>query len=214
MPTLRNVQGPNDHAQARVLLNEAWKSVQGTYPSVNELNAAQTIASLETVYGRAGQFAALANQGKYNWGALQRQRNPDGSCPGGTAPGLDALNPNAVNPRCFYFYPSDFEAAKAFLRSLTVSFPIRARATLAAMKTGDLLRVAQAMKYSDPAHAYFELDADAYGQRLLTRSRQIFSQISAASTPAYATNSNTNFAGLVLGVVALGTGIWYFLTKR
>ena len=199
---LTNVRGPDDHAQARVLLLEAWRAIHGRAPTTNELNAAQTIAHFETVYGRAGQFAAWAQEGKFNWGALQRVRNPDGSCPPGMQPGQDA-----ANLRCFYVYPSDYEAAKAFLRVLTVNFPVRAAATIRAMATGDLIQVAQAMRNSDPAHAFFELDANEYGRRLVTRAKSIFGP-GYAGVPTASSN-----VGIIVGIVALGTGIWYYLTR-
>ena len=202
---LENVSGPNDHGQARVLLAEAWRALHGRSPSVNELNAAQTIAHFETVYGRAGQFAEWARQGKFNWGALQRVRNPDGSCPAGMQPGQDA-----ANLRCFFVYPSDYEAAKAFLRVLTVNFPVRAAATLRAMATGDLIQVAQAMRNSDPAHAFFELDANEYGRRLVTRAKMIFGP---AFQPSGDAGTAVGGARIAIGLLALGTGIWYYLTR-
>lgn len=201
---LTNVIGPNDHAQARVLLAEAWRAIHGREPTANELNAAQTIAHFETVYGRAGQFAAWAQEGKFNWGALQRVRNADGSCPAGMQSGQDA-----ANPRCFFIYPSDFEAAKAYLRVLTVSFPIRAAATLRAMATGDLLQVAQAMRNADPAHAFFELDANEYGRRLVTRARSIFGPIYPTNVPG----PGSTGINIAVGLLALGTGIWYYFTR-
>lgn len=201
--SLRNVSGPNDHTQARVLLAEAWRAIHGRTPTANELNAAQTIAHFETVYGRAGQFAQWASDGKFNWGALQRVRNPDGSCPSGMQPGQDA-----ANLRCFFVYPSDFEAAKAYLRVLTVQFPKRAAATLAAMATGDLIQVAQAMRNADPAHAFFELDANEYGRRLVTRAKAIF-----GPGGMVATQATPNRAGIAVGIVALGAGIWYYLSR-
>ena len=209
MASLRNVSGPNDHAQARVLLAEAWRSLLGRYPTANELNAAQTVANFETVYGRAGQFAAWANEGKFNWGALQRGRNADGTCPPGMQPGQDALNPRSINPRCFFVYPSDYEAAKAYLRVLVVNFPVRAAATLKAMTTGDLIQVAQAMRNSDPAHAFFELDANEYGRRLVTRAKTIF-----GPNYAVATKSPTKTGAVIAGILALATGAWYLSKKR
>lgn len=210
--SLQNVTSPNDHAQARVLLNEAWKAIHGIYPTKNQLDAAQAIASLETVYGRAGQFAQWAMEGKFNWGALQRARNADGTCPPGMQPGQDALNPAAINPRCFFIYPSDFEAAKAYLRVLTVNFPVRAAAVVKAMATGDLIQVAQAMRNSDPAHAFFELDANEYGRRLAARAVSIFGPNYHAAS-AIVQQAPVKSSAALLGILALGGGIWYFLSR-
>ena len=102
------------HAEAREIILRAWRRVHGRNPSERELVYAQAIASLETGYGRTGQFAAMAARGKYNWGALQRVPGADGSCPPGTEPGLDASR-----PRCFLVFDSDEEAAAEFLRLLT-----------------------------------------------------------------------------------------------
>ena len=102
------------HAEAKEIVRRAWRRVHGREPSERELVYAQAIASLETGYGRTGQFAAMAARGKYNWGAMQRVPNADGSCPPGTEPGLDASR-----PRCFLVFDSDEEAAAAFLRLLT-----------------------------------------------------------------------------------------------
>ena len=103
------------HAQAREIVRRAWRRVHGRDPSERELVYAQAIASLETGYGRTGQFAAMAARGRYNWGALQRGvPGADGSCPAGSEPGLDASR-----PRCFLVFNSDEEAAAAFLHILT-----------------------------------------------------------------------------------------------
>lgn len=101
------------HQQAREIVRDAWRLVHGREPTDNELTYAQAIAHLETGYGRIGQFAAMADRGQYQWGALERRRLPDGSCPPGTAPGTD------LGPVCFYVYGSDTLAAAAFIRTLT-----------------------------------------------------------------------------------------------
>ena len=101
------------HAQVREIVRDAWRLVHGREPTENELLYSQAIALLETGYGRTGQFAAMAARGQFNWGALERRRLSDGSCPAGTAAGSD------VGPVCFYVYESDTLAAAAFLRTLT-----------------------------------------------------------------------------------------------
>ena len=101
------------HSQARTIVRDAWRLVHDREPTDNELLYTQAIALLETGYGRIGQFAAMADRGQFNWGALERRRLPDGSCPRGTAPGTD------VGQVCFYVYESDTLAAAAFIRTLT-----------------------------------------------------------------------------------------------
>lgn len=101
-------------AQAREILRTAWQNVHGRAPTARELLYSQAIARLETGYGRAGQFGALAARGQYNWGALQtRSKSADGECPPGTAPGSDQ------GSVCFFVYPTDVAAAAAFLTTLT-----------------------------------------------------------------------------------------------
>ena len=140
-----------DDKQAYQIVKQAWKELHGREGTPAELVLAQAIQRFETAYGRAGQFAAMAAQGKYNWGALERGRNSDGSCPAGTEPGIDA-----GNARCFFVYPSDVSAAKASLYVLTKAdgaHANRTRATLAALGSGDPYAVAKAMRTSP---AYYE----------------------------------------------------------
>lgn len=124
------------HSEAREIVRQAWRRVHGRDPTDRELAYTQAIASLETGYGRAGQFGALAARGQYNWGALERRRLPSGECPDGTAAGTDE------GPVCFYVFPSDVEAAAAFIRNLTT----RHWPTLQAMNQGEAEDVARAMR--------------------------------------------------------------------
>lgn len=130
------------HRQAWDIIADAWRDVHGRSPTYKEALYALAIAYLETGYGRVGQFGALADRGQYNWGALERGRNADGSCPPGTAPGSD------VGSVCFYVYPSDRAAAAAFLRTLTTRhWPV-----IAAMR-GSPEDVARAMRVPPPYYA-------------------------------------------------------------
>jgi hypothetical protein len=136
---------------AQGILTNAWQAVWGRAPTPRELAFTTAIASLETGFGRAGQFAALAAKGQYNWGALEHVPNADGSCPAGTAGGQDA-----GNARCFYVYPSDLAAATAFVHTLTKThWP----GVVPAMNSGTSLDVATAMTQ---APAYFEAKPAAY----------------------------------------------------
>lgn len=123
------------HAEAREIVRAAWKRVHGREPSENEIAYTQAIALLETGYGRSGQFGALAARGQYNWGALERGRSADGTCPAGTAAGSDQ------GRVCFYVFPDDVSAATAFIKNLTT----RHWPTVQAMQ-GSAEDVARAMR--------------------------------------------------------------------
>jgi len=133
------------HAQARPIVIAAWRGIWGRDPTEREVVYSMAVAALETGYGRAGQFGQLAARGGYNWGALETRPAEDGVCPPGTMAGTDQ------GSVCFYVYASDEEAARAFLRSLTQSFPARASAIVAAMNNGDPIDVARAMR-TPPAY--------------------------------------------------------------
>lgn len=147
------------NSEAHDIVVRAWTAVHGREPTDDEARYTQAIALLETGYGRAGQFGRfLDDNGGYNWGALERRRNADGTCPAGTLPGSDA-----GNSRCFYVFPDDVSAAKAFIKNLTVSFPARAANILTAMNGGTPEDVAEAMK-NPPSVAYYEAPSATYAK--------------------------------------------------
>ena len=127
------------HAQAANIIVQAWQRVHGRAPTHNELVYTQAVALLETGYGRLGQFGLLAARGQFNWGALERRRNADGTCPPGTAAGTD------LGQVCFFVFPDDVSAATAFIKLLTKGhWP-----TIPAMK-GTAEDVATAMRAPPP----------------------------------------------------------------
>lgn len=135
------------HAEARQILARAYRDEFGAEPSAGELDFAAAVAFFESGYGRAGaadwaqlgQFASWASEGLYNWGALQSSK-----------PGPDKRQgKDAGRNVYFYVYPSDYEAARAMLRSLGGG---ARRDWLEAAKTGDARAVAAAMK----RHGYYE----------------------------------------------------------
>lgn len=136
---------PLSHAAAHAIVIDAWRQLWDRDPTEREVVYSMAVASLETGYGRIGQFGRLADQGGFNWGALETRRSADGSCPSGTMPGSDQ------GSVCFYVFPDDTAAAKAFLRTLTKSFPTRAAAIVAAMNSGTPTDVARAMR-TPPAY--------------------------------------------------------------
>ena len=130
------------HSEARKIVQDAWTRVHGRAPSERETLYTQAIALFETGYGRAGQFGLLSDKGLYNWGALHGRINADGSCPQGTAPGTD------IRRVCFLVFPSDVEAAAAYIQRLTKTY----WPTIEAMR-GSPEDVARAMRKSP---AYYE----------------------------------------------------------
>ena len=124
------------HAQARSILASAFQSVMGRSASISELSYSQAIAWLENGYGRAGQFAAMAADGDYNWGSLHARGSPP-DCPAGSRAGSDQ------GQVCFQVYPTDEQAAAAFLRVL-----VRNRPSVLAAMSGSPEDVAHAMKVS------------------------------------------------------------------
>lgn len=149
----------NDHKNATPVIRDAWLKVWGREGTPKEILYSQAIASYETGYGRLNQFAQFAKEGKFNWGAEQRKPNADGTCPPNFVLGKDQGNV------CFYYFPSDVEAAAAFLKTLTKS-PLRPD-TVAAM-AGTPEDVARAMRGPHPPQGayYAGLPTDTEEQKI------------------------------------------------
>lgn len=184
------------HAEARKIIQQAWQRVHGRMPSEAETAYTQAIALLETGYGRVGQFAAMAAQGQYNWGALERARSADGTCPTGTSPGKDS-----ANSVCFYVFPSDVEAAAAFIRNLTKRhWPV-----IQAMK-GSAHDVATAMRVRP---AYYTGPSGSEDYKIQAYANSIESELRAigVNLPSAATLKSTT--PWVLLAAAAGVAYWY-----
>lgn len=191
-------QASLSHAEARQIVRQAWTSVWGREPTASELDYAQAIALLETGYGRSGQFAQMAANGQFNWGALERSRSADGTCPPGTSPGVDA-----GNPRCFFVFSSDVAAAAAFIRLLTKShWPV-----VQAM-SGSPRDVAQAMKVSP---AYYEAPVDQYAAAITNALARIRASGASTVTPRPATGAAL---GTLVGLGALAIAGWVAWQER
>lgn len=191
------------HTQAREILRQAWRSVWGREPTDNEVTYAAAIAYLETGYGRAGQFGALASQGVYNWGALERRASADGTCPTGTVPGSDQ------GSVCFYAFPSDVAAASAFIKTLTQKhWPV-----IQAMK-GSPLDVATAMRVPPPYYTGTsgsdEDRAQAYANAITNAIRAAGQSVPSGSS---AFDSRKTLALLVLGASAVALGYHAYQTN-
>lgn len=146
------------HAQARATLAQAYVALHGRDASPGELDFGCAVAFFETGYGRAGaadwvhpgQFARWARDGLINWGALETATQGDeGTLRAFQSAGLHPekrQGSDAGNTRFFYLFPSDLEAATAFLMSWGKPD------TLAAAATGSAFAVASSMR----AHGYYE----------------------------------------------------------
>ena len=188
------------HAQARQIIADAWARVHGRAPTEPELTITQAIALLETGYGRAGQFSAMADQGQFNWGALERRPLADGSCPPGTVSGQDQ------GDVCFYVFPSDIEAAAQYIRTLTKKhWPV-----VQAMATGSPEAVATAMRVPP---AYYTGTGGSEADRIRAYANAIRGAITRSGNrlPPAATPGLGLTGWLTLG--ALGAGGWW-LYKR
>lgn len=199
------------HLQARSIVERAWRSVHGRAPTAAETLFTMAIASLETGYGRAGQFGRLADQGLYNWGAEQTRPQDDGSgslvCPAGTAPGGDTYQGAPVSV-CFYVSSTDEQAAARIIRTLSVSFPARAHAIVAAMNSGSAADVARAMKVSP---AYYTADESEYARGLAARA----SAVASAANLALPAAAKAAKLWLWLGLAsAAGAGLWFWKKGR
>ena len=185
------------HTEAADIIRRAWQEVHGRAPTENEVRFTQAVAWLETHYGRAGQFGPLAARGLFNWANIEKRQTGD-TCPEGWEPGMD--NGNAV---CFRVYPSDYEAAKALIHTLTK----RHWPTLAAMAEGTPEAMAHAMK-APPA--YYEAAESLYASAIRNSLKAMGANLPIpTSTPPRAAAS---FMPLLL-LAGLGAGA-YMLTRN
>lgn len=190
-----------DSARFAPIARSAWEKVHGRAASENEVAFVLAIADLETGFGRIGQFAKFAAQGKYNWGALET-RAQGGSCPAGTLPGND------LGSVCFYVYDSDEAAAKAFIWNLTANpkFAARNAAVLAAMKTGDPTEVARAMRVQAPYYSGYPNQSEE--QKIAYYASAIRSHMpSSLPVASYATGSAL---GTLLFLALAGGGLYVY----
>lgn len=207
------ISSPNDHANAKPVIREAWIKVHGKEPTAKEALYAQSVAALETGYGRLGQFAEMAKRGLYNWGGVQKSVNPDGTCPPGFALGSDQ------GKVCFHVYPSDAEAAAKFIWELTVNPNFNRSLVLNAM-SGEPNDVAAAMykaKYYEGKRGTTDDEKiNFYANAIRSRAKEIGNALSEMSKQAqqYAEENPKTAGGLVTIVGLLGLGGGYMLWKR
>ena len=142
-----------------------------------------------------------------NWGSVRCYRQDYGCVMHGDR---DAQGRPVTVP--FQRYPSQLEGAKGFLRTL-----LRTPQARAALATEDALTLARAMyaaRYFTGTTGTDEQRIQAYAgliRRGATRVKSILgSSLGQAIAPIPAAR-NTAFT--LLGTLALGTGIWYYLTS-
>jgi hypothetical protein len=179
------------HTEAREILRSAFQKVASRSPTDLELSYSQAVAWLETLYGRGGQFASIVAKGLHNWGALETKRGSDGSCPPNTAAGRD------VGDVCFYVYPTDEDAASAFLTTLLTAnrtpgkSPVQADMVQA--MAGSPEDVASAMK----AHHYYgtarEKDPNAAAAEEANYASAIKNALASTSAPGGITDAGVVF---------------------
>ena len=216
---------PNDHVNATPIIRDAWVKLWGREGTPNEILYSQAIASYETGYGRIGQFAEFAKEGKFNWGAEQRQPNADGTCPTNYVLGKDSTAGPGIGLKtgavCFRYFTSDVDAAANFLRTLTKS-PLRPGVVEA--MAGSPEDVARAMRGPNPPKgAYYEGIPGTEEQKVLSYASGIRARakdISAALSKAPITPANVqlvespNYVAYAALVMAMAGSAWVLIPKK
>jgi hypothetical protein len=172
---------PGSHEWARAIVNSAWREVFGRDATTAEAQGVQSVASLETNYGKG--------QGANNWGSIHAT---DGNCTSGT----DTDAKGRVYKTCFRNYASPHAGAVDLVRTMVRS---NVKGPLA---SGSASRVAKAMHKNH----YFELAPSAYAERLEARAQAI---AEALGEPWVFRRTNALWGLLVLGAVAGGGFLWY-----
>lgn len=136
------------HAQARVVISNAFLDVVGTLPTMIEAQTIQAIALGESSYG-SGWVNSEKGQTCNNWGAVQAGRPP---CGVGTFLYQDSRPPkkgegsaNIPYEACFRCYDTPEEGAAHVVRLLMTSKRARAAGTPSAIGSGNVTEVSSAM---------------------------------------------------------------------
>lgn len=210
------ITGPEDHVNATPIVRDAWRKLWKREGTPNEILYSQAIASFETGYGRIGQFAKFASEGKFNWGAEQRKPNADGTCPPNFVKGKDQ------GDVCFYYFNSDVDAATAFLNTLTKS---AARPAVVEAMAGSPEDVAKAMRGPNPPQgAYYaglpntteEQKIQMYANGIRARSKAIATALSKSPiTPANVQLvESPNYVTYAALVMAMAGSAWMLIPKK
>ena len=179
------------------------KAIVDLYPglSVSRESFANILGLVwgENKFGTTGDW-----QGSNNWGALRCYRQDYGCIQHGDRNAQG--QPITVS---FQRFPSQLEGAKGFLRTL-----LKTSAERAALATGDPVALARAMYAAGYYTGTTGTDEDriqakgALIRRDAARIKTILGQVGPQYTnsPSIASQVGT----LILGSLALGTGIWYY----
>lgn len=171
--------------------------------------SSESIANVLGLVWGENKFGTASDwQGSNNWGGIRCYRQDYGCVMHGDR---DAQGRPVTVP--FQRYPSQLEGAKGFLRTL-----LKTSAERTALATGDPVELARAMY----AAGYFtgtsgtdEQRIQSYAGLIRRGANQVKSVLGSSlgqmMTPIPAAR---NTATLLLGTLALGTGIWYYLTSR
>lgn len=112
----------NIHVWARNVLIEAFRRVMRREPTINELQTVQSIALLETHYGRGWKGAGKVSN---NWGAIQCCQPKNGVCPTNsfmytdTSPQKDGTSKKYSV--CFKSYATPVDGAADLIKELFIS---------------------------------------------------------------------------------------------
>lgn len=162
---------------------------------------------LGLVWGE-NKFGTTADwQGSNNWGSVRCFRQDYGCIQHGDR---DAQGRPIVVP--FQRYPSQLEGAKGFLRTL-----LRTQAERDALATGDPVALARAMyaaHYFTGTSGTDEQRIQSYANLIRRGANQVKSLLGQVGMTSIAPSNTARKTGaIVLGTLALGSGIWYYLSR-
>lgn len=154
----------------------------------------------ENKFGTAGDW-----QGSNNWGSIRCYRQDYGCVQHGDR---DAQGNPVTVP--FQRYPSQLEGAKGFLRTL-----LKTPEERAALSTGDPVALARAMyaaRYFTGTTGTDEQRIQAYAGLIRRGANHVKAILGSSLGQAMAPPPVAQNPGVILAsLVALGTGIWYYL---
>lgn len=157
----------------------------------------------ENKFGTSGDWAD-----SNNWGSVRCYRQDYGCIQHGDR---DAQGNSITVP--FQKYPSQLEGAKGFLRTL-----LKTPGERSALSTGDPVALARAMyaaKYYTGTSGTDEERIQSYANLIRRGATQVKSVLGQTATAVIAPPMAVRKTGaIVLGTLALGTGIWYYLTGK
>lgn len=179
-------------AWARGVLARAWPQALAR-PSPAELQGVQAIGRLEGFYGFASRPAGWA--GSNNWGAIHCAHGPP--CDGTDC--FEAGDTTATGSSyrtCFRVYPSADAGAADLVHEL-----YRRPSVAAALKTGDALAIATAMRRT----GYHETAPEKYGRAIANNAAAIASSV---GEPLLVRMGPGSSEASMVGPVLFGLALW------